>query len=39
MGFVVMDRIAPVRKGRAIPTIDVKKDEGNIEALLRAVLA
>jgi hypothetical protein len=36
---IVMDRIAPVRKGRAIPTIEVKKNEGKIEALLRAVLA
>jgi hypothetical protein len=35
---LVLDRIAPVRKGRSLPTIDVKDGEGKIEALLRAVL-
>jgi hypothetical protein len=35
---LVLDRVAPARKGRPIPTIDVKKGEGSVEALLRAVL-
>ena len=33
-----MDRIAPVRKGRAIPKLERKDGEGSVEALLRAVL-
>jgi hypothetical protein len=35
---LVLDRIAPVRKGRALPQIAVGKNEGTIEALLRSVL-
>jgi hypothetical protein len=35
---ICMDRIAPVRKGRAIPKLERKEGEGSVEALLRAVL-
>lgn len=35
---IVMDRIAPVRKGRPLHGIDRKDGENSIEALLRAVL-
>jgi hypothetical protein len=32
------ERIAPVRKGRAIPKLERKEGEGSVEALIRAVL-
>lgn len=35
---IVMDRIAPVRKGRPIPKLKKRDGETSIEALLRAVL-
>jgi hypothetical protein len=35
---LVMDRIAPVRKGRVLPRLRRETGEGSIEALLRAVL-
>ena len=35
---IVMDRIAPVRKGRPIPKLEKRDGETSIEALLRAVL-
>jgi hypothetical protein len=35
---IVMDRIAPVRKGRPIPKLEKRDGETNIDALLRAVL-
>lgn len=35
---IVMDRIAPVRKGRPIPKLEKQEGETSIEALLRAVL-
>ncbi len=35
---LVMDRIAPVRKGRPIPKLEKRDGETSIEALLRAVL-
>lgn len=36
---IVMDRIAPVRKGRPLQGIARRSDENSIDALLRAVLA
>lgn len=35
---LVLDRIAPVRKGRPIPKLEKHESESSIEALLRAVL-
>lgn len=35
---IVMDRMAPVRKGRPIPKLEKRDGETSIEALLRAVL-
>ena len=35
---LVLDRIAPVRKGRPIPKLEKHEKETNIEALLRSVL-
>jgi hypothetical protein len=35
---IVMDRIAPIRKGRVLPKLRREHGEGSIEALLRAVL-
>lgn len=35
---IVMDRIAPVRKGRVLPRLRREHGEGSIDALLRAVL-
>ncbi|WP_426737265.1 hypothetical protein, partial [Pseudomonas aeruginosa] len=35
---LVMDRIAPVRKGRPIPKLEKRDGETSIEALLRPVL-
>jgi hypothetical protein len=35
---IVMDRIAPVRRGRVLPKLRREHGEGSIEALLRAVL-
>lgn len=35
---IVMDRIAPVRKGRPIPKLEKRDGETSIEVLLRAVL-
>lgn len=35
---IVMDRIAPIRKGRPIPKLEKRDGETSIEALLRAVL-
>lgn len=35
---IVMDRIAPVRKGRVLPKLRREHNEGSIDALLRAVL-
>lgn len=35
---IVMDRIAPVRRGRSLPRLQRETGEGSIEAILRAVL-